>query len=104
MGNGVIRPDPERLRPLQDLPTPPDLGYLRTQGMFVYYAKWIQNFSDKIQPLVHTKKFPLDERVLNAFNILQKELEEAIFHSVDENLSFKVVCDASDVTVCVVLS
>ena len=45
--------------------------------MFAYYAKWIQDFSDKIQPMVNTKKFPLDERALNAFNQLKQDFDEA---------------------------
>ena len=72
--------------------------------MFACYAKLTPNFSDKIQTLVNTKKLPLDERALNALNLLKKELKEATLHSVDENLSFEVECDASDVTVSVVLN
>ena len=52
--DGVIKPDQERFRPLQDYPTPTNIGSLcRVEGMFAYYAKWIPNFSDKIQPLVN---------------------------------------------------
>lgn len=105
VGKGVIRPDPERLRPLQQLPAPTNAGSLkRTLGMFAYYAKWIQNFSQKIQPLVNTRKFPLDERALKAFDELKMELEAATLHSVDENLPFEVECDASDVAVSAVLN
>lgn len=53
-------------------------------------AKWIQDFSDKTQPLVNVKNFPLDERALGAFNILKKELEGTALHSVDENLPIEV--------------
>ena len=62
VGDGVIKPDQERLRPLQDYPPPTNVGSLRrVDGMFAYYAKWISNFSDKIQPLVNAKSFPEDK-------------------------------------------
>lgn len=54
--------------------------------MFAYYAKWIQDLSDKIQPLATAKEFPLDDKALDAFNLLERELEETTLHSVDENL------------------
>ena len=42
VGNGVIKPDPERLRPLKELPPPVDSKSLkRVLGLFAYYAKWI---------------------------------------------------------------
>ena len=49
VGDAVIKPDQERLRPLQDYPPPTNVGSLRrVVGMFVYYAKGIPNFSDKL--------------------------------------------------------
>ena len=40
VGNGVIKPDPERLRSLKELPPPVDLKSLkRVLGLFAYYAK-----------------------------------------------------------------
>ena len=48
IGNGVVRPDPERLRPLQELPPPTNVrSQRRVLGLFAYYAKWISNFSGK---------------------------------------------------------
>ncbi|XP_068204742.1 uncharacterized protein [Palaemon carinicauda] len=50
-GNNVIKPDPDRLRPLHKLPPPTNMGSLRrAQGLFAYYAKWIPGFSDMIHP------------------------------------------------------
>ena len=67
--------------------------------MFAYYAKWIPNFSDKIQPLVNATSFPLDESALSAFDLLKKELERATLQSIDESQPFVVECDASEVCV-----
>ena len=67
VGDGVIKPEQERLRPLQDYPPPTNVDSLRrVVGMFAYYATWIPNFSDKIQPLVNATSFPLDESALSA--------------------------------------
>ena len=105
VGNGLIKPGPERLRPLQELPPPSNLGSLkRTMGMFAYYARWIQDFSSKIQPLAKAKRFPLDEKAIKAFNLLKGELETATLHSIDENQPFKVECDASEVPISAVLN
>lgn len=105
VGNGSIKPDPERLRPLQELPPPTNLTSLRRAlGMFAYYAKWISNFSDKIKPLVNTKTFPLDESALAAFTLIKHQLEIATLQSIDENLPFVVECDASEVAISAVLN
>ena len=54
--DGNIRPDPERLRPLKELPLSTKVQSLRTTfGLFAYYAKWIPEFSSKIQSLVNSK-------------------------------------------------
>jgi len=53
-----MKPDPERLRPLLNLPAPIDAeSQRRVVGMFAYYSRWIHGFSNKIRPLV--KKFNL---------------------------------------------
>ena len=48
---GNIRPVPERLCPLKELPLPTNVQSLRrTLGLFAYYAKWIPEFSSKSNP------------------------------------------------------
>ena len=48
--DGNIRPDPERLRPLKELPLPTNVQSLRrTLGLFAYYAGY-QNFHLKSNP------------------------------------------------------
>ena len=47
--NPMIRPDPERLRPIKELALPTNVQSLRrTLVLFAYYAKWIPEFSSKI--------------------------------------------------------
>ena len=48
VSHNLIQPDPERLRPLHDLPLPQKKAELqRVNGMFSYYAKWVPEFSTK---------------------------------------------------------
>ena len=90
-GNENIKPDPERLRPLLNMPTPQDVTSLkRLLGMFAYYAIWVMNFSDKIANLNSTKKFPLTSKALEELGLLKEEIAKASLQSIDENLPFVV--------------
>ena len=83
----IIKPDPKRLCPLKELPPPENFkSAKRTLGMFAYYAKWIHNFSDKIQPLVENIKFPLETKALKAFKQIKQEVEVTALKPIDENL------------------
>ncbi|PFX19708.1 Retrovirus-related Pol polyprotein from transposon 17.6 [Stylophora pistillata] len=105
VGNGLIAPDQERLRPLREFPPPENLQSLkRVVGMFAYYAKWVPNFSEKIQPLSQATTFPLDGNALSAFTTLKKELEKASLHSIDESLPFIVETDASETALSATLN
>ena len=103
--NGEIRPDTERTRALRELPIPIDRKSLqRTLGMFSHYSQWIPNFSAKVQPLVHTEKFPLEREASEAFDILKKDVERSVLQYVDENKPFVVETDASDFAIASTLS
>ena len=68
-----VKPGPQRLQLLLDLPpprTPKELK--RVSGMFSYYAKWIPRFSKTAGPLLRPAKLPLDGEALAAFNDLKK--------------------------------
>ena len=92
-----VQPDPERLKPLMDLPSPMDLPSLRRiTGMFSYYSKWIRNYSKKIRPLIRNTTFPLPTEVEQTFQDLKKEIASAALTSPDPNVPFVVETDASD--------
>ena len=93
-----MSPDPERFRPLIELPIPKSSKELkRCLGMFAYYARWIHNFSGKIKPLTAGKMhFPLQSDAVTAFESLRKELLSACLKRIDENETFTVECNASD--------
>lgn len=60
VGNGKIKPDPERMKPLQELPPPKNMNRLkRIRGMFAYYAKWIPEFSEKNTTLSESRSVPI---------------------------------------------
>ena len=103
--DGNIRPDPERLRPLKALPMPTNVQSLRiTLGLFAYYAKWIPEFSSKIQSLMNAKEFPLSTQAENAFNAVKKELELGSLNPIDEAMPFVVEYDASGSTISATLN
>ena len=55
ISKGELKPDPERFRPLRELPLPQtEKQRKRCLGLFSYYSKWISNFSDKITPIVRS--------------------------------------------------
>ena len=102
---GTIRSDPERLRPLMELPCPHDAKSLkRVLGFFSHYSQWIPHFSDKVAPLLHTNTFPLDELAVHTFEELKLIIQNSVVASINESLPFEVECDASDLAVAGVLS
>ena len=101
--NGTIKPDPQRLQPLRDLPSPYDSKSMkRTLGMFSHYSKWIPGFSDKISLLVKTNELCAEAE--KSFQDLKKEIENSVVQRVDESLPFELECDASDIAIAAVLN
>ena len=95
-----IRPDPERLQPLKNLPPPNDMAsQKRILGMFAYYSQWIRDFSAKIKPLVQNTSFPL-----SAFYQLKNDIELSVVCVVDETAPFQVETDASEFALAATLS
>ena len=89
VNNGEIRPDPDPLQPLHDIPVPQNLSARKkVMGLFAYYCKWIRVFSGKIKPLASNTSFPMPKSALNAFQQLKKEIEECVVCAIDESLPF----------------
>ena len=102
---GVIRPDPERLRPLRDLPVPHDFKSLnRCLGLFSYYSQWIPEFSDRIKPITSCNTFPLSLEAVDTFESLKKIVEQAFVTAIDESIPFEVETDASEVALAATLN
>lgn len=105
VSNGTVKPDPDRFKPLLDLPAPKNLkAQQRIVGMFAYYSQWISRFSDKIYPLVHNKEFPLPSDVLSSYELLKSELVDSSLVSLDRNAPLVIETDASDVAIAATLT
>jgi hypothetical protein len=103
--NGEIRPDPERLQALREMPVPNDAKSMkRVIGMFAYYSKWIHNFSDKIAPLIKNESYPVNDDSKKHFEELKVDIENSVVTAIDENLPFELETDASDVALAAVLN
>ena len=95
--NGEIKPDPERLSPLRDLPIPRDLKeQKRAVGLFSDYSQWIKEFAAKVRPLAQNSVFPLAGEALQSFNSLKIDVEKSVVQAVDETQPFQVETDASE--------
>ena len=105
ISSGQIQPDPERLRPLRDMPVPNDPKSLRRcLGLFSYYAKWVASYSDKISSLLSATTFPLTETQQKSFKSIIQDICSAAIAPIDTSVPFEVETDASDVAVAATLS
>ena len=99
ISHGTIRPDPERMQPLRDLPVPHDADSLkRAMGLFSYYAKWVPKFSDLVRPLIDPE-FPLQKEAITAFNNLKTCIEGSCVVCPNNNEQMVLESDASDFAV-----
>lgn len=104
ISNKTIRPDPDRLRPLRELPLPTNTATLkRAMGMFAHFSNFIPQFSKKIQVLT-SSQFPLNEQAAEAFRTLKSDVENALVSAIDEEAVFTVETDASDHAIGATLS
>ncbi|OWY94492.1 reverse transcriptase, partial [Phytophthora megakarya] len=99
--NGV-RPDPEKVRVINELPTPSNVKELRQfLGLATYLCKYVDNYAGKIRPLSQRLKkeaaWNWTGECQQAFNAGKLGLTEApILAVADQDRPFHVVCDESD--------
>ena len=100
-----ISPDQSRLQPLLELAEPKTLKELKLVcGLFAYYAKWIADVTTKIRPLIHTEIFPVSNCAKRAFETLKKNLGNVTIMSIDQEQSFVLETDASNVAISATLN
>ena len=105
VSHGQLKPDPERIRPLKELPLLTNQAALnRVCGFFSHYSHWVTHFSDKIRPLANPRSFPLSEEAAKASEDLKKEICDAVVSSIDETIPFTVETDASEFALAATLS
>ena len=107
--NGSKKPDPERLQALTDFPCPQTACQLRRLlGFFAYNAKWVNDYSNKINPILEAmqaKALPLSPRVLNAIQAIKTDIASACLASPRKDLGHLLLeTDASGTAIGAVLS
>ena len=97
VSKGCIKPDPERLKPLLELPVPHDKKSLqRVLGLFAYYSKWVGKYSDMIHPLTGNPDFPLSPVCRAAFETIKQEIANSAIVCPNEDELLVLESDASD--------
>ena len=67
ISDGVQRPDPERMKPITNLPNPSKKKELqRVIGMFSCNAKWLPQFSEKDKTTDIGKQLSTGEKAIKA--------------------------------------
>ena len=100
-----MKPDPERLKPLLNLPVPDSTASLRRiLRMFAHYSKWVPKFSEKIQPLAHSTSFPLSEKAISPFRQLKQDIANSSISLIDDDVVLTVETDASEFAITAQLS
>lgn len=106
-----IQPDPERVRPITELPSPKTVRDVRRLiGMAGWYRRFIHNFSSITAPISDLikkskEKVVWTDEAENAFIQLKTALISApILATPDFTLPFQVECDASDLGMGAVLT
>nr|GEU97820.1 reverse transcriptase domain-containing protein [Tanacetum cinerariifolium] len=104
-----IEVDREKVDVIAKLPHPTTVKGVRSfLGHAGFYRRFIQDFSNIARPMTHFLEketpFVFSKECIDAFNTLKKKLTEApILVVPDWNLSFELMCDASDYAIGAVL-
>ncbi|KAF1321798.1 reverse transcriptase, partial [Globisporangium splendens] len=102
VGKNGVRADPEKVKAIDDWPTPQNVKQLRQWlGLANYLHKYTRNYAALVQPLTSLLKkdneWEWSEEHQAAFAEAKKSLREApVLALADHEEPFHVVCDASD--------
>ena len=78
ISNVSLRPDPDRIKSLMDLPIPNDSSI------------WIKNYFKRIQPILHSALFPLYPETVQCLEALKEEISKASVTAFDELLPLDI--------------
>ena len=102
--DGKLSPDSTRMSALDKMPYPKDEAAMkRMLGLFSYYSKWIKNYSEKINPLLCNREFPISSKTSNLIDLLKQEIKESSLVPFNESFDTTVETDASGHTLSGVL-
>ncbi|OWZ01314.1 reverse transcriptase, partial [Phytophthora megakarya] len=102
VGKHGVRPDPEKVRVINEWPTSSNVKELRQfLGLVTYLCKYVDNYPGKIRPLSQLLKkeaaWKWTADCQQAFEAVKLGLTEApILAVADQDRPFHVVCDGSD--------
>ncbi|GMF62170.1 unnamed protein product [Phytophthora fragariaefolia] len=102
VGKNGVRPDPGKVRVINEWHTPSNVMELRQfLGLATYLCKYVSNYAGKIRPLSQLLKkdaaWDWTTECQRAFDAVKQGLTEApILAVADQDRPFHVVCDASD--------
>ncbi|POM73037.1 Hypothetical protein PHPALM_10156, partial [Phytophthora palmivora] len=102
VGKNGVGLDPEKVRVINECPTPSNVKKLRQfLGLATYLCKYVENYAGKIRPLSQLLKkeaaWTWTADCQQAFDAVKQGLTEApILAVADQDRSFHVVYDASD--------
>ncbi|KAL4151860.1 hypothetical protein PRNP1_008797 [Phytophthora ramorum] len=102
VGKNGVRPDPGKVRVINEWPTPSNVKELRQfLGLATYLGKYVSNYAGKIRPLSQLLKkeaaWEWTADCQQAFEAVKQGLTETpILAVTDQDRPFHVVCDASD--------
>ena len=102
VGKNGVRPDPEKVKAIDEWPVPKSVKELRKfLGLANYLHKYTRNYAAVVQPLTQMLRKDVDWHwtpdCQSSFDNVKKGLREApILMLPDYNKPFHVVCDASD--------
>ncbi|OWZ10199.1 reverse transcriptase [Phytophthora megakarya] len=102
VGKNGVRPDPEKVRVINEWSTPSNVKELRQfLGLATYLCKYVDNYAGKIRPLSQLLKkeaaWNWTAECQHAFDAVKLGLTEVpILAVADQDRPFYVVCDASD--------
>ncbi|KAG3055907.1 hypothetical protein PI125_g25646 [Phytophthora idaei] len=102
VGKNGVRPDPEKVRVINEWPTLSNVEELRQfLGLATYLRKYVENYAGKIRPLSQLLKKEAEwewtAECQQTFDAVKQGLTEApILAVADQDCPFHVVCDASD--------
>jgi hypothetical protein len=101
VGQRGVRVDPEKVRSINEWPTPTNIKDLRKWlGLANYLHKYTKNYAEIVRPLSQLLRkdasWKWSDECRNAFDTVKKSLQEApILALPNDDKSFSVVCDAS---------
>ncbi|GMF53799.1 unnamed protein product [Phytophthora fragariaefolia] len=102
VGKNGVRPDPGKVRVINEWPTPSNVKELRQfLGLATFLCKYVSSYAGKIRPLSQLLKkdavWDWTAECQQAFDAVKQGLTEApILAVADQDRPFHVVCDASD--------